>query len=50
MPSTKKAIAVRCQFDNTDFSRDDIVIVDTPSFHTYLHDAESVLKQWVGEK
>ena len=54
-PSTKEVCAVRCQFNDKDLSCNDIVIVDTPSFHTDLHknnsaSGEDVLKQWVGEK
>lgn len=48
-PSTKEVNAVRCHFSGD--NRDDIVIVDTPSFHTYLDpDGEVTLKQWINEK
>ena len=49
-PSTMGVRAVRCQFNDKEYSSNGIVIVDTPSFHTYMHDAEGVLKQWVNEK
>ena len=54
-PTTKEVCAVRCQFNDKDLSCNDIVIVDTPSFHTDLHknnstNEEDVLKRWVGEK
>jgi len=48
-PSTKEVNAVRCLFSGD--NRSDIVIVDTPSFHTYLNpDGEVTLKQWINEK
>ena len=49
-PSTKGVRAVRCQFNDKEYNSNGIVIVDTPSFHTYLDDAEGVLKEWVDEK
>ena len=48
-PSTREVNAVRCHFSGD--NRDDIVIVDTPSFYTYYGlDGEVTLKQWVNAK
>lgn len=50
-PSTKEVNAVRCHFSGGSDIRDDIVIVDTPSFYTYLPpDGELTLKQWINER
>ncbi|KAL4073384.1 hypothetical protein J3A83DRAFT_2523442 [Scleroderma citrinum] len=49
-PSTKQVNAVRCHFSEKGGNRDDIVIVDTPSFYTFDEpDGEATLKRWMNE-
>lgn len=47
-PCTKRVNAERCRFKEI---ANDIVVVDTPSFHTYVDpDGEVVMKNWMSSK